>query len=521
MAVKTIDDYKKDWEAANAAGRQDLMDAAHAGAEALRAKAGYSGGADGSEYIPIESTFSGSATGVGTYTPEQESIVQQMNENSKNWWVASADERDALHAENEYLSSLLGGSISYDGDTGTWSGDAEQAKKLLQQNTGYNSQYSTQIDALLNSILNREPFSYDYTTDPTYLAYEQKYKRLGDRAREDTLGDISALNGGYASSWAVSAASQAQNDYNQQLADVIPTLYEAAYNRYLDEDSLKRNDLGLVMDVDNMYYDRYRDTVADDQWQQEFDLSKNQSEFNQMLDRWNTTGKADSTVADYFGVTEGTPTSSYYFEELSMKAQEQATLFNQMLDRWSVAGTADNEVAAYFGVAPGTSTSSHYFEEARRQLNQDNFDLDKEKWNTSKNEQSEADADQAYLEDSIVRQAREVLGEAGTVEAATAAAEYVLSAGVTSAAEFFSIGSRVGIPTAVLQSTFDKFYNMALQGAGDGEADIEEVYAAYEKEMLAHVGSKDPEAWYSKNYNSIPYEIRQMLQERVLEDAYR
>ena len=142
----------------------------------------------------------------------------------------------------------------------------------------YDSQYSSQIDQLLDSILNREEFSYDHMTDPSYQAYADQYKRLGDRAREDTLGNIAAMNGGYASSWAASAASQAQNDYNQQLSDIIPTLYEAAYNRYMDDYNMDVTNLGLLQGMDNTYYDRYRDTVADSKWAQELDYQKYRDE---------------------------------------------------------------------------------------------------------------------------------------------------------------------------------------------------------------------------------------------------
>lgn len=48
-----IAQYTAQWEAANASGNQAGMDAAHAAAEAIRATANYSGGQDGSQYIPI------------------------------------------------------------------------------------------------------------------------------------------------------------------------------------------------------------------------------------------------------------------------------------------------------------------------------------------------------------------------------------------------------------------------------------------------------------------------------------
>lgn len=60
--AKTIEDYQKEWQAAKASGNQAAMNAAHAGAEAIRAAQGYSGGTSGNQNIPL-STGNVKATG--------------------------------------------------------------------------------------------------------------------------------------------------------------------------------------------------------------------------------------------------------------------------------------------------------------------------------------------------------------------------------------------------------------------------------------------------------------------------
>jgi hypothetical protein len=334
----------------------------------------------------------------------------------------------------------------------------------------FDSQYSTQIDQLLNSILNREEFSYDHTTDPSYLAYEQQYKRLGDRAREDTLGDVAGLTGGYASSWAVSAASQAQNDYNSQLSGIIPQLYDAAYNRYLNEDSLDRNDLGLLMGLDQTDYDRYRDTVSDNQWQQEFDTGKSQWEqtfdWNKTVDQWN------------------------------MSNTEATQKFDQLMSKWQMTGVADSEVAAGLGVPVGATTESYYFNSA-------SLALDQAKLAQSQKESNKVATETNQLEASIARNAKERIN--GT-ESYQAGAEYILSA-VTSADEYYRVGSQAGIPTSVLQEVFDSFYNQALNDPGEGST-TEMDYTYY----AALMGQQDdPEAWLIANKYSIPSDILEDL----------
>ena len=490
--AKTIDDFKKDWQAAYEAGDQKAMDAAHAGAEAIRAEQGYSGGADGSQYIKLDnntssnktttatkpSNFTGSATGVNTYNDDQASIIAKMNANSQAWFGADEATQKALHEENQRLAEMLGGSVSFNSASGYWSGSAEKP----QQMQTYDSKYSSQIDALLNAILNREEFSYDYTTDPSYLAYEQQYKRLGDRAREDTLGDIAGLTGGYASSWAASAASQAQNDYNQQLSGIIPTLYDAAYNRYMDDYNTDVSNLSLLMGLDDTYYGRYRDTVGDSQWQQQFDYNAGRDEVAD--NQWQQTFDWNKTVDDF-----------------NMKAQEQTTKFNQMMDRWNMTGVADSEVAAYLGIPEGTTTESYYFNKA-------SLALDQAKFAESKKESSKVEAETNQLEDSIARNAKKRID--GT-ESYQAGAEYILTA-VTSADEYYRVGAKAGIPTSILQEAFDAYYSEALKPeASEGERD----YTYYAMQMGQ---AADPVAWYEANKYYIPADILAALRENFIDN---
>ena len=70
-------------------------------------------------------TSGGSATNVNTFDSDQSSIKAQMNANSQAWHnTTDQAERDRLHQENQRLAGLLGGNVSYNGSTGTWSGSA-------------------------------------------------------------------------------------------------------------------------------------------------------------------------------------------------------------------------------------------------------------------------------------------------------------------------------------------------------------------------------------------------------------
>lgn len=141
---------------------------------------------------------------------------------------------------------------------------AEKPKITEQQ--PYESKYQGQIDQALSNVTNRQEFTYDPLKDANYQALAKVYNKQGNQAAQNTLGDAAALNGGYGSSYAVTASQQARNDYNQMLASQIPALQEAAYNRYLNDYNMNVTALSALRDADDSAYGRYRDDVSDSQW---------------------------------------------------------------------------------------------------------------------------------------------------------------------------------------------------------------------------------------------------------------
>ena len=122
----------------------------------------------------------------------------------------------------------------------------------------WGDKYGTQYDELLNSYVDREEFSYDYKTDPSYSAYAKAYRREGDRATKNALALASANTGGVASSYAATAAAQAGNYYAAQLSDKIPELYNAAFNRYVQEyqmDGAALNAMAAARQMDRSIYE--------------------------------------------------------------------------------------------------------------------------------------------------------------------------------------------------------------------------------------------------------------------------
>ena len=194
--------------AAAAAGKTTWADA-HDYVERIRGNYGYSGDSDGSRYIPLEMGGGGRGNG--------------------------------------------GGGFSY-----------EAAPT-------YTSRYQNQIDDLTRQILNREAFSYDPEKDPTYQQYKESYTRSGERAMQDTLGQVSARTGGLASSYAGSAAQQTYDNYMGALADKIPELKQLAYSMYQDEGNTQRANLEMLVALEQGDYAKYADLLAQYNTDRSFD----------------------------------------------------------------------------------------------------------------------------------------------------------------------------------------------------------------------------------------------------------
>lgn len=126
----------------------------------------------------------------------------------------------------------------------------------------YENTFAQQQKDLLDRILNREDFSWSKETDPQWSSYKKSYLREGDRATANTLAQASAASGGRPSSHAVNAATQAGDYYATKLNDVIPTLYQQAYERYLDEYNMKLKDLNTVNQQEQLDYAKYLDRLG-------------------------------------------------------------------------------------------------------------------------------------------------------------------------------------------------------------------------------------------------------------------
>lgn len=135
--------------------------------------------------------------------------------------------------------------------------------QLRKKPGAYESQWQTQLDDIMNKILNREKFSYDLNGDALYQQYKDKFVQQGKMAMGDAIGQASAMTGGYGNSYAQSVGQQAYQAQLNNLNDIVPELYQMAYDKYNQEGQDMLNQYDMVGDREDRDYGRYRDTVSD------------------------------------------------------------------------------------------------------------------------------------------------------------------------------------------------------------------------------------------------------------------
>ena len=135
---------------------------------------------------------------------------------------------------------------------------------MNQKPGAYESQWQAMIDEYMNKIMNREEFSYNFNEDALYQQYKDIYTQQGLMAMMDTMGQAAAMTGGYGNSYAQSVGQQAYNQQLSQLNNVLPELYQMAFDRYAYEGEQMMNEYGMLLDRENTDYNRYQNNL--DNW---------------------------------------------------------------------------------------------------------------------------------------------------------------------------------------------------------------------------------------------------------------
>lgn len=136
---------------------------------------------------------------------------------------------------------------------------------LLNNKPGdFASNYTQQLNDLYSQIMNRDPFQYNLNEDMLYQQAKDQYMLTGQQAMMDTMGQASAMTGGYGSSYASTAGNQAYQQHLTALNNMVPEFYDRAFAQYQSEGEDLYNRFALTQQMDQTDYDRW--LAALDQW---------------------------------------------------------------------------------------------------------------------------------------------------------------------------------------------------------------------------------------------------------------
>lgn len=236
----------------------------------------------------------------------------------------------------------------------TWTGTAPTFN-FNESQPGYSNRYETTQQQLLNDVLNRPDFSWSKETDPLWGTYKKEYLREGDRATQNALGQAAATTGGMASSYATTAAAQAGNYYAAQAADMLPTLYQQAYNRYIQDLQNKRDDLSMVNTQEQLDYNKFLNDLSQYNTNRNFALNMYQTDLGQYNADRNYGLQEYTTNFDIQNAIYSNLANAAQQERENNSAAAQQS-WNNAYNLLNLMGTANQGMAATLGLEQGQQT---------------------------------------------------------------------------------------------------------------------------------------------------------------------
>lgn len=178
-------------------------------------------------------------------------------------------------------------------------------------------------------LMNRKDFSFDLNGNALWNQYKDHYTKLGQMAMADTVGQSSALTGGYGNSWAQSAGQQSYQQNLENLNNVIPELYQLALQQYQAEGDELLNRYSVASGERDFAYGQYRDEVADWQNERNFQYGKYTDERD-----FDYQQKRDDVEDEQWNKTFGLEKSKFSWQKEVDKRDYKLEVSKNNFDEW-------------------------------------------------------------------------------------------------------------------------------------------------------------------------------------------
>ena len=298
-----------------------------------------------------------------------QATIDKMNSS----FTASGNVTNAQNDANAYLNKVKEmANVTDIIDQSTWdaintpftSSSAYQeamnyTNSLLEQLSSGKTSYTDQIKELMGQIQNREDFEYDVDSDMLFQQALASAMSSGKTAMQDTIGQASALTGGYGSTYATSAGNQAYNAYIQDAYNNLPEYYQMALEAYRMEGEEMYNQLAMLNNADATEYQR-------------------------MYDSWNANfANAQQMYAQEYGAWQDSVNNA--FNSANLQLNEHGQLFDQAYNAYTAVQNNANTLYAqeyqkwadevanafnYAGLANSDYWNTTNFNESVRQFNE-------------------------------------------------------------------------------------------------------------------------------------------------------
>ena len=221
--------------------RNEKIDAENLPYEKTNNYAGRTQGVDDKTYASMQKTFSASSD-VTNADKRTENAYSNLERYVNDEEIISDSVMSALNKKFVVPTAVL-------------KADKYLESQLQKIQSGKTS-YSDQVKDMMDKIMNREKFSYDVDTDPLFQQALASAMNSGKQAMQDTIGQASALTGGYGSTYATTAGNQAYNAFIEDAYDNLPQYYQMAMDAYQMEGDEMYRQYSMLSAEDDKEFNR-------------------------------------------------------------------------------------------------------------------------------------------------------------------------------------------------------------------------------------------------------------------------
>ena len=197
-----------------------------------------------------------STNDVTTTNPTFDGVDQQYVDITQQEYKPSEKEEKYLANRDQYGQNM----IDKMNAGPQFSESVNQAFQWLEGQQEYfkngRTSWDDKIFGQIDAIENREDFVYDVDKDQLFQQALASAMSSGKTAMQDTIGQASALTGGYSSTFATSAGNQAYNDFIQDAYDNLPAYYQMAMEAYQMEGQEMYDLLGMYVQMGEQEWNR-------------------------------------------------------------------------------------------------------------------------------------------------------------------------------------------------------------------------------------------------------------------------